>query len=326
MQADFQEPLIASAEYKRAPTARARRARRRDPTTGSRRATGTTPPITTPATRAGPTSAARGLSTARPAPATPCRRSTRSSASCPRSSRRSCGRTPTTTSTTPTTSPTCRGPTKRRLLVRDAARPRRGDHRPLRLVVEPRPVRGGGPGRRTTRPSGRVRGLHRPLHPTSGRPSTGVVYWQLNKGWPTLLWDLYNHDFDQAGQLLRGQEGQRVRCTCSTPTTTAPCRSTTSARRRARACRCRQGLRRRRQAARRPDRARHLVVPGQGVATGVLHPSVPAARRRRRRRRRTSSSCCSRATARSSTATSTGSRPSRTWSTGTRRSAIRRRR
>ncbi|MGH2893135.1 MAG: glycosyl hydrolase 2 galactose-binding domain-containing protein, partial [Solirubrobacteraceae bacterium] len=23
-------------------------------------------------------------------------------------------------------------------------------------------------------------------------PSTGIVYWQLNKGWPTLLWDLYN--------------------------------------------------------------------------------------------------------------------------------------
>ena len=26
----------------------------------------------------------------------------------------------------------------------------------------------------------------------SGPPSTGIVYWQLNKGWPTLLWDLYN--------------------------------------------------------------------------------------------------------------------------------------
>ena len=32
--------------------------------------------------------------------------------------------------------------------------------------------------------------------------STGVVYWQLNKGWPTLLWDLYNHDFDQAGSYF----------------------------------------------------------------------------------------------------------------------------
>lgn len=33
-------------------------------------------------------------------------------------------------------------------------------------------------------------------------PSTGVDYWQLNKGWPTLLWDLYNHDFDQAGSFF----------------------------------------------------------------------------------------------------------------------------
>jgi exo-1,4-beta-D-glucosaminidase len=30
-------------------------------------------------------------------------------------------------------------------------------------------------------------------------PSTGTIYWQLNKGWPTLLWDLYNNDGDQPG-------------------------------------------------------------------------------------------------------------------------------
>src|SRR5262249_24382421 len=33
-------------------------------------------------------------------------------------------------------------------------------------------------------------------------PSTGIVYWQLNKGRPTVLWDLYNHDFDQAGSYF----------------------------------------------------------------------------------------------------------------------------
>ena len=33
-------------------------------------------------------------------------------------------------------------------------------------------------------------------------PSTGVVYWQLNKGWPSLLWDLYNYDYDQAGSYF----------------------------------------------------------------------------------------------------------------------------
>ena len=33
-------------------------------------------------------------------------------------------------------------------------------------------------------------------------PSTGIDYWQLNKGWPSLLWNLYNHDFDQAGSYF----------------------------------------------------------------------------------------------------------------------------
>ena len=38
-------------------------------------------------------------------------------------------------------------------------------------------------------------------------PSTGIVYWQLNKGWPTLLWDLYNHDYDQAGSYFGAKKG-----------------------------------------------------------------------------------------------------------------------
>ena len=33
-------------------------------------------------------------------------------------------------------------------------------------------------------------------------PSTGIVYWQMNKGWPTLLWDLYNSDYDEAGSYF----------------------------------------------------------------------------------------------------------------------------
>ncbi|MBB4684442.1 glycosyl hydrolase 2 galactose-binding domain-containing protein [Amycolatopsis jiangsuensis] len=33
-------------------------------------------------------------------------------------------------------------------------------------------------------------------------PSTGVVYWMLNKGWPTLLWSLYNDDGDQPGAFF----------------------------------------------------------------------------------------------------------------------------
>ena len=40
-------------------------------------------------------------------------------------------------------------------------------------------------------------------------PSTGIVYWQLNKGWPTLLWDLYNNDYDQAGSYFGAQEANQ---------------------------------------------------------------------------------------------------------------------
>ncbi len=40
-------------------------------------------------------------------------------------------------------------------------------------------------------------------------PSTGVIYWMLNKGMPTLLWDLYNEEYDQAGSYFGAQEANR---------------------------------------------------------------------------------------------------------------------
>ena len=40
-------------------------------------------------------------------------------------------------------------------------------------------------------------------------PSTGVVYWQLNKGWPTLLWSLYNNDGDQAGSFYGAKKANQ---------------------------------------------------------------------------------------------------------------------
>jgi exo-1,4-beta-D-glucosaminidase len=40
-------------------------------------------------------------------------------------------------------------------------------------------------------------------------PSTGIVYWQLNKGWPTLLWSLYNHDGNQPGSYYGAQKANK---------------------------------------------------------------------------------------------------------------------
>ena len=40
-------------------------------------------------------------------------------------------------------------------------------------------------------------------------PSTGVVYWQLNKGWPSLLWDLYDDNTDEPGSFFGAQEANR---------------------------------------------------------------------------------------------------------------------
>jgi exo-1,4-beta-D-glucosaminidase len=37
-------------------------------------------------------------------------------------------------------------------------------------------------------------------------PSTGTIYWQMNKGWPSLLWTLYNNDGDQAGSYFGVQQ------------------------------------------------------------------------------------------------------------------------
>ncbi len=49
------------------------------------------------------------------------------------------------------------------------------------------------------------------LHHSTDRanPATGVVYWQLNKGWPTLLWSLYNDDGDQAGAYFGAQKANK---------------------------------------------------------------------------------------------------------------------
>jgi exo-1,4-beta-D-glucosaminidase len=40
-------------------------------------------------------------------------------------------------------------------------------------------------------------------------PSTGTIYWQMNKGWPSLLWSLYGSDGDQAGSYFGTQEANQ---------------------------------------------------------------------------------------------------------------------
>ncbi|HEX9066371.1 MAG TPA: beta-mannosidase [Streptosporangiaceae bacterium] len=41
-------------------------------------------------------------------------------------------------------------------------------------------------------------------------PSTGTIYWQLNKGWPSLLWTLYNSDGDQPGSYFGVREANQT--------------------------------------------------------------------------------------------------------------------
>ena len=61
----------------------------------------------------------------------------------------------------------------------------------------------------TTRTSGPSSRRSSSTRPTPRTPSTGTIYWMANKGWPTLLWALYNADYDQAGSFFGAQEANR---------------------------------------------------------------------------------------------------------------------
>jgi exo-1,4-beta-D-glucosaminidase len=44
----------------------------------------------------------------------------------------------------------------------------------------------------------------------SSAPSTGTVYWQANKGWPSLLWLLYNSNYDEAGSYFGTEQANQA--------------------------------------------------------------------------------------------------------------------
>ena len=276
-QADFQEPLIASAEYKSQRRSSARRARRRARTTGSRRATGTTPRTTTRATRPGPTSGgAWALRQRGRAPATPSRRSTRSTASCRRSSRPTLWQNPDYNQYHANYEPDLPGPhnggysfgTLHDLDTRSAAATARGrawastSRRPRSRTTRPsapssRPTS-------TTRPTSHAR---RPASSTGSSTRAG----RRCCGTSTTT-------TSTRPAATSAPRRPTSRCTCSTPTTTARVSvDNLGDRDRGRPVGRGQGLRRRRQAARRPDRERDLGWPARASRTGVLHPSVPAA-------------------------------------------------
>ena len=122
-------------------------------------------------------------------------------------------------------------------------------------------------------------------------PSTGIVYWQLNKGWPTLLWDLYNNDYDQAGSYFGAQEANQSLHAFYAYDSGQVGIANLTGQTVSRAGGARAGLRRRRQAALQLALARGLARrPGRGRQRAQArrpggHGAAGAARRR------TSSSC-----------------------------------
>jgi exo-1,4-beta-D-glucosaminidase len=113
-------------------------------------------------------------------------------------------------------------------------------------------------------------------HSTNKRaPSTGIVYWQLNKGWPTLLWDLYNNDSDQAGSYFGAKKAnERLHVLYAYDTGTVSVDNLGD--------RARHGLSVQANVYDVDGRlldhrtASDVSVAGQGVARHLLHPAVPS--------------------------------------------------
>ena len=107
-------------------------------------------------------------------------------------------------------------------------------------------------------------------------PSTGTVYWQVNKGWPSLLWNLYNSDGDQAGSYFGAQEAnESLHALYALDTGTVTVNNLGGSRQPGVSVESRvYDL-----AGRLLDdrRTGPLTVSSQGVVNDALHPKVPAA-------------------------------------------------
>jgi exo-1,4-beta-D-glucosaminidase len=105
-------------------------------------------------------------------------------------------------------------------------------------------------------------------------PSTGLIYWQLNKAWPSLQWQLFGYDLDQAGVYFGARKAnERLHILYAYSDGSVRVSNLTNARQ--------SGLRARvvfRSLDGRRRVARAVSVPrlaGQGIET-VLRPAVPA--------------------------------------------------
>ena len=106
-------------------------------------------------------------------------------------------------------------------------------------------------------------------------PSTGTIYWQMNKGWPSLLWFLWNNDGDQAGSYFGAQEANRplhALYALDNGTVTLDNLSNTA----------QSGLSVESKVynlagtvTRRPDREQHHAEPASRCRSNVLTPKVP---------------------------------------------------
>jgi exo-1,4-beta-D-glucosaminidase len=106
-------------------------------------------------------------------------------------------------------------------------------------------------------------------------PSTGIVYWQLNKGWPTLLWDLYNYDYDQAGSYFGAKKAnERLHALYAYDTGAVAVDNLTGGRERGLSVDANVYSTAGKLLDHRTSQA--ISLADQGVASNVLHPTVPA--------------------------------------------------